>query len=215
MKPYYILLCFFYSMILYPQVSSQDTIPKRQFNYLTTINTIDAAFHLEKENKNYFFCQKVYIRLSNDTVDLGYPTKIKNGWKDLPQYWNQGIDAALRCKPDKKTIFFKGREYFTMQNGYPVTPLPKKLPGEFKNLPRYFHSNIDAAVYLDTNQRMYLFKGDQYVRIKNNKVEEGYPKKLPGEFKKLPKEFCSDIDAVLHRNGNTYFYKNDQCITSR
>ncbi|MCP3930051.1 MAG: hypothetical protein GY705_13235 [Bacteroidetes bacterium] len=177
-------------------------------------NHLDAAFHLEKENKNYFFQQKVYLRLSNNKVDLGYPTKIQNGWKDLPQYWNTGIDAALRCEPTRMTTFFKGREYFTIQNGNPVATFPKKLPGEFKNLPRYFHSNIDAAVCLSSNQRMYLFKGNQYVRIKNNKVEQGYPKKLPGEFKLLPKEFCSDIDAALHHNGDIFFYKNGQYAKS-
>ncbi|MFK7774336.1 MAG: hemopexin repeat-containing protein [Saprospiraceae bacterium] len=178
--------------------------------YLEKDKNIDAAFHLEKENKNYFFCQEVYLRLSNTKIDLGYPTKIQNGWKDLPQYWNTGIDAALRCDDNKKSIFFKGREYFTFQNGYPAAKFPKKLPGEFSKLPRYFHSNIDAAVYLTSNQRMYFFKGNQYVRIKNNKVEQGYPKKLPGEFADLPKEFCSDIDAVLHHKGNIFFYKNGQ-----
>ncbi len=210
MRPYYIFLCFFCSLILNPQIKSQDSVPVIQPIYLEIHNQIDAAFHLEKENKDYFFCQKVYSRLSNNKMDLGYPTKIQNGWKDLPQYWNTGIDAALRCEPTKKTIFFKGREYFIIQNGYPVDTFPRKLPGEFKNLPKYFHSNINAAVYLPSNHRMYLFKGNQYVRIKDNKVEQGYPKKMPGEFKNLPKEFCSDIDAVLHHNGDTLFYKNGQ-----
>lgn len=212
MKAYYIFLCFFCSMILNLQVKSQNSISFNQPTFLEMDNCIDAAFHLEKENKNYLFHQNGYSRLSNTKIDTGYPTKIQNGWKDLPQYWNTGIDAALRCTSNKKTIFFKGREYFTIQNGYPVTALPKKLPGEYKNLPRYFHSNIDAAVYVTSNHRMYLFKGSQYVRMKNNKVEQGYPKKMPGEFKQLPKEFCSDIDAVLHSNGDTFFYKNGKSI---
>ncbi|MFK8004995.1 MAG: hemopexin repeat-containing protein [Saprospiraceae bacterium] len=215
MRAYYIFLCLLCLMFLNQQVKSQDSIPILQPVNLEMANPIDAAFYLEKENKDYFFSQMVYFRLFNNQVDSGYPTKIQNGWKNLPQYWNTGIDAALRCEPNKKTIFFKGREYFIIQNGHRVATVPKKLPGEFKNLPRYFHSNIDAAVYLTTNHRMYLFKGNQYVRIKNNKVEQGYPKKLPGEFKKLPKEYCSDIDAVLHRNGDTFFYKNGQYVKCR
>jgi hypothetical protein len=210
MKNIYIYLCFLSFMLLNQQVKSQGSIPIDTLIYSKINKNLDAAFHLEKENKNYFFFQKVYSRLSNNKMDLGYPTKIQNGWKDLPQYWNTGIDAALRCEPAKKTIFFKEREYFIIQNGYPVDAFPRKLPGEFKNLPKYFHSNIDAAVYLSSNHRMYLFKGNQYVRIKNSKIEQGYPKKLPGEFKELPKAFCSDIDAVLFYKGETFFYKNGQ-----
>ena len=196
------------------QVIKINPKKKNSLKYLNADNNkaLNAAIYLEKENRNYFFRKGQYLRLLGNKIEEGYPTKIHNGWKDLPQYWRTGIDAAIRCEPTKETIFFKGREYFTIQNGYPVSKIPKKLPGEFMNLPRFFHSNIDAGVYLPNIARLYLFKGNQYVRIKLNKVEQGYPKKLPGEWKNLPTEFCSGIEAALHRSGTTYFFKNGKYV---
>lgn len=173
---------------------------------------LDAAHHAKTRGKSYLFQEAFYLRLSNNKVDEGYPTKITNGWKDLPTYWNSGIQAAVRCEAQKKTYFFKDREYFSIQNGYAVFDLPKKLPGEFNNLPSYFHSNIDAGTYISSTHQMYLFKGNQYVRLINNRVEAGYPKKLPGEFTQLPKSFCSDLDAVMYREGSVYFFKSGQFI---
>lgn len=177
--------------------------------------SLDAAFYSKSEDKGYFFREREFLKSSKDKIDAGYPVKIISRWKQLPIHWNTGIDAISRCEPQEKTIFFKGREYLVFQQGYPVKNRPQKLPGEFKNLPSFFHSNIDAAVYLSDNNTLYFFKGDQYVRLKNNRVEQGYPRKLPGEFHKLPQGFYSDVDAVLYRKGYILFYKKGQYIANK
>jgi hypothetical protein len=64
-----------------------------------------------------------YIRLTNTTVDAGYPKPISAGW-NIP--WTTGFDYVFRL-PSGKAYFFKGSEYVrydiaadATDVGYPV-----------------------------------------------------------------------------------------------
>ena len=69
-------------------------------------------------------------------------------------------------------------------------------------LPDELH-NMDAVFTWRRNTKTYFFKGDQYWRYYNNKVDLGYPKKI-SVWGGIPE----DISAVMvWRNGKTYFFK--------
>lgn len=106
--------------------------------------------------------------------------------------------------PDQGTYVFFGKKYYKYKfdvTGKEAPELlsdyPKQLPGGWQNMPDYFHTGIDAAFYYPPTKKTYMFKGGQYIRLSGFKVEAGYPKKLPGGFKGLPKIFQRDIDAAI------------------
>ena len=114
-------------------------------------------------------------------------------WPGMPASFYKGIDAALMRDDNGKIYFFKGSEYVRFSNvsdgvdaGY-----PKPIAGNWKGLPSTFTSGIDAALWRQSNGKIYLFKGNQYVRI--SKVEDGmdagYPKPIAGNWPGMPADF--------------------------
>ena len=93
--------------------------------------------------------------------------------------------------------------------------VPKPIAGNWPGLPPEFQSGIDAAFWM-SNDAVYMFKGDQYVRFTTvgGGVDPGYPKPIAGNWPGLPPEFQSGIDAVLMRKDTNqiYFFKDDQFI---
>ncbi|QQS40408.1 MAG: hypothetical protein IPM63_13700 [Acidobacteriota bacterium] len=71
---------------------------------------------------------------------------------------------------------------------------------------------IDAAFYHPGEKVSYFFQGDHYYRLTETKVDNGFPKKLPGDFKGLPASFHSGIDAAVidPSSGNLYFFKGNK-----
>ncbi len=70
---------------------------------------------------------------------------------------------------------------------------------------------IDAALEWGDG-KVYLFKGDKYVRydIKNDKVDSGYPKLIEETW---PGLWTGGIDAAINwGNGKTYFLKGYEYI---
>lgn len=125
---------------------------------------------------------------------------------------NAQIDAALFHHGVNKTYFFQGNQYYRLTGTQVDAGYPKALPGGWEKLPGNFKTGIDAAVYNTNDNKIYLFKGDEYVRISGVKVEIGYPKKIKGNWKGLPASFYSNIDAAILRGGKTYFFKGDKYV---
>jgi Hemopexin len=126
--------------------------------------------------------------------------------------WTSGIDAALDTTTAGKIYFFKGSHYSrftdtTADSGY---PLP--MPGGWRGLPASWSSGIDAAVAFAPTQKIYLFKGNQYVRVTGTQVDPGYPLRLPGGWRGLPASWHSGIDAALYYEPTQkmYFFKGSQ-----
>ncbi|MEM9990905.1 MAG: hemopexin repeat-containing protein [Bacteroidota bacterium] len=75
-------------------------------------------------------------------------------------------------------------------------------------------SNIDFMKDVDasfaTNHKVYVFKGDEYVRCdkQSGYIDFGYPKKIAKEWPGLFK----NIDAAIYRNGLVYFFKGEKYI---
>ena len=158
----------------YPKAIDQQTWPG-----LPWTDGIDAAVSYGN-GKVYLLKGGAYVRfdIKTDRVDPGYPKPIdQQTWPGLP--WTSGIDAAVNGG-NGKIYLFKGAEYvrFDIQAdrvdpGYPKPIDQQTWPG----LP--WTSGIDAAVEAGGG-KLYLFKGNQYVRfdIASDRVESGYPKPI-------------------------------------
>jgi hypothetical protein len=86
----------------------------------------------------------------------------------------------------------------------------------WQGLPESFYKGIDAALFREDNNRLYFFKGNQYVRFGagSTAVDAGYPKPIAGNWPGLPASFQTGIDAALWResNGAVYFFKGSQYV---
>ena len=153
-----------------------------------------------------------------DGVDAGYPKPIAGNWNGLPASFTSGIDAAFMRESNQKIYFFKGNQYAridtttsTMDAGY-----PKPIAGNWPGLPASFTSGIDAALQRKDNDKIYFFKGDQYVRFSAvaDGVDAGYPTSLDPNWGGMPDDFQEGIDAALWRdsNGAVYLFKGGQYV---
>lgn len=172
----------------------------------------DAAINHHPRGKIYFFKLNQYTRLTDTKVDPNYPTSMPGGWQGLPTSWNSGIDAAVYHGQYNKVYFFKGNQYVRLTDIVVDSGYPRALPGGWQGLPASWHSGIDAALYYEPTGKLYFFKNNQYLRITGTKVDQGYPRALPGGWSGLPASFHSGIDAAVFRNGHTYFFKGDQYV---
>lgn len=139
-------------------------------------NGINAAVPYENTTKGYMWNSGAYLRLSDDTMDSGYPTKMPGGWKNMPVGWGGNVDASIYYPPNKKHYFFKGNEYVRLSGVVVDAGYPAKLPGGWIGMPADFVQGIDAATF--RNNHTYMIKGDSYIRFTNTKVDAGYPKSM-------------------------------------
>ena len=93
---------------------------------------------------------------------------------------------------------------------------PKTIASGWPGLPASFQQGIDAALWRESNGKIYFFKGSQYVRFSNvsDGVDAGYPKPIAGNWNGLPASFTSGIDAALMREDNhkIYFFKGRRYV---
>ncbi|QNL48159.1 hypothetical protein H8S90_15260 [Olivibacter sp. SDN3] len=181
---------------------------------------VNASFARAYNKKIYLFFGRHYARLSEGSpyLDSGYPKPIAGNWKGLPKSFEAGIDAVFQHLSDEKIYIFKGDQYLRYSSipkgvdpGY-----PKPIAGNWKGLPKSFEAGIDTVFQRQSDGKIYIFKGDQYVRMNTIEegVEVGYPKSIALMWPGLPADFQSGIDAALMRkeNGKIYFFKGTQYI---
>ncbi len=167
---------------------------------------IDAAVWREDNGRVYMFKGDQYVRLTDVTVDAGYPKPIEGHWKGLPSSFTAGIDAAVWRRSNGKIYLFKGSQYVrltdtTMDEGY-----PRPIAGNWKGLPSHFEDGIEAALWRESNDKLYFFKGSQYVRLTETEMDAGYPKPIAGHWRDLPPSFTGGISAALmHRARKTVY----------
>ncbi|NET74067.1 MAG: hypothetical protein F6K62_24975, partial [Sphaerospermopsis sp. SIO1G2] len=161
-----------------------------------------------------------YIRYSDrdaSKIDAGYPKKLEGYWGNLPPAFRSGFDSMAELG-NGKIYVTKGDEYIRYSDrdaskidaGY-----PKKLEGYWGNLPPAFRSGFDSMTELG-NGKIYVTKGDEYIRYSDrdaSKIDEGYPKKLEGNWGNLPPAFKSGFDSMAELgNGKIYVTKGDEYI---
>ncbi|MEM7186832.1 MAG: serine hydrolase [Bacteroidota bacterium] len=120
------------------------------------------------------------------------------------------VDAAVYA--NGHSYLFQGDHYFRFTNFNLDEGYPRKINWGWKGLTTSFKNGIDAALYYPATEKIYFFKGNEYVRITGNRVDPGYPKTLPGGWLGLPESFQSGIDAAIFEDGHTYFFKGKQYV---
>jgi len=169
---------------------------------------IDAAVWRGDNNNAYLFSRDWYVRYSNinDGIDEDYPKKISGNWNGLPADFASGIDAALYRNSNNKLYFFKGNQYVRLTGSSMDAGYPLPIAGNWHGLPASFQQGIDAAFLRESNGKIYMFKGSQYVRLTETEMDAGYPKPIAGNWEGLPNDYTSGIDAVLMRVDTSQIY---------
>jgi hypothetical protein len=182
---------------------------------------MDAALWSDTNQKIYFFRSNEYIRVDPDNgwkADPNYPKPIAGNWPGFPTDFANGVDAALWSKPNQKIYFFKGDKYIRVDpnNGWNVDPnYPKPIAGNWPGFPTDFANGVDAALWSDTNNKIYFFKGDQYIRVdpyNGWQVDPNYPKPIAGNWPGFPTDFAEGVNAALwsEPNQKIYFFKKNR-----
>ncbi|MBL8398255.1 MAG: hypothetical protein JNL84_08955 [Candidatus Accumulibacter sp.] len=170
---------------------------------------IDAALWREDNKKVYFFKGDEYVRLSDTTADAGYPKPIAGSWTGLPASFESGIDAACWRKANNKIYLFKGSQYVRLTGATVDDGYPKSIAGNWQDLPASFQSGVDAVVWRESNDKIYMFKGSEYVRITDTKMDAGYPRAIAGNWQGLPASFSNGISAGFTHRGRKALYLFD------
>ncbi|PTX18856.1 hemopexin [Pontibacter mucosus] len=147
---------------------------------------VDAAYFNSSDKKVYIFKGTEYARFSPEakTLDAGYPKPLTDLVKNLPTHWHNGyLDAAFFHPKSKAVFLFKGEEYLQVpagQNKGAGEPQPiSTLVGDWPFA--WGSGNLDAADYNSRENKVYLFRGKEFVVISlegSMKVEPGYPKNI-------------------------------------
>lgn len=160
---------------------------------------VDTIFGTADGNY-YIFKEANYWRLTEDSVESGYPRLIAEDWPGLPN----DIEAAFTWTGNEQTYFFKGDSYWKFFNFEPAENYPKKISEGFEGIP----NDIDAAFVWGGNGKIYFFKGEDYWKFDPSRkppVSNAYPRKISNW------DLPSGIDgAVKWSNKRTYFFKGDQ-----
>jgi len=185
------------------------------------LDRIDGGLHSFKNNKLYMFSEKYYVRYSPGfSLDADYPKPIEGNWPGFPEDFADGIDAVVWSEKNQRIYFFKGSQYIRVNpnNGWAVEPgYPKLIAGNWPGFPVNFTSGIDAALGSKPNQKLYFFKGNQYIRVDPNNgwnVDPGYPKVITGNWPGFPSDFADSVDAAQWSefNERIYFFKGTRYI---
>lgn len=201
-------------------VNSICTFTHAQIGWKAFLNKLDAGVHTVVNNKLYLFSGEYYVRYTGFAMDDGYPKKIAGNWPGFPASFASGVDAALWSGPTGKVYFFKGNQYLRVDPaaGWAVEAgYPKAIAGNWPGMPAGFAAGVDAALWSQPNQRVYFFKGNQYVRVDPAAgwaVEAGYPKPIAGNWPGFPASFAAGIDSAAwgEPNQRIYFFKGTRYV---
>ncbi|CAG9863528.1 unnamed protein product [Phyllotreta striolata] len=160
--------------------------------------TFDTIFN-SAEGHTYVFKGDKYWKLTEDSVEPGYPRLISDSWIGLPGH----IDAAFTYK-NGKTYFFKGSKYWRYKGKKADGAYPKEISEGFTGVP----DDVDTAMVWSGNGKLYFFKGSKFWRFDPSQrppVKNTYPKPI-SNWDGVP----DNLDAAFQwTNGYTYFYKDN------
>ncbi len=139
-------------------------------------------------------------------------------WPGMPENFYRSMDASLWSDTNQKIYFFKRNEYIRVDpyNGWRVDPdYPKPIAGNWPGFPSDFANGVDASLWSDKNQKIYFFKGNQYIRVdpyNGWNVDPNYPKPIAGNWPAFPSDFAESVNASLwsDKNQKIYFFKRNR-----
>ena len=206
------LSCLFFAL-LFMTITRSSAMAECSFDSMALLG--NGKVYVTKGNE--------YVRYSSagaTEMDEGYPQLITGGnWGDLPPAFRSGFDSMALLDNDKVYVT-KGDQYIRyadaeatkIDEGYPQ-PITE---GSWGDLPPVFSSGFDSMALLG-NGKVYVTKGDQYVRYSGagaTEMDEGYPQLISGgNWGDLPPAFRSGFDSMaLLGNGKVYVTKGDRYI---
>jgi hypothetical protein len=103
----------------------------------------------------------------------------------------EGLAWMATLEPDAKVSWI----YEPKTVSITAAPWPN---APWAGLPReLYQQKIDAALWRESNGKIHMFNGDEYVRLTETQVDDGYPKPIAGNWTGLPSSFEHGIDAVF------------------
>ncbi|XP_069467608.1 matrix metalloproteinase-21 [Ambystoma mexicanum] len=149
-------------------------------------NDIDAFVHVWTWTKDetYFFKGTQYWRYDSEndqayTEDIQgkrYPKLISEGFPNIPS----PIDTAFYDRRDQHIYFFKDSYVFAfdVNRNRLAKMYPRRITDVFPAISRSNHpmGNIDASYYSYTHSAIFLFKGEEYWKVANEKDRLQNPK---------------------------------------
>jgi len=198
-----------------------------------------ACFEEPSINEAYFFSGDQYCRVKytpdTNVEEITYgPTAIAREWKTLVEAGFTTVDAAFAIRdPDHEhqVYFFSGTQYVRVKF-LPGTPTEEILNGPtdivngWASLDRAGFDTVDAVLPISDPQyegQVYVFRGDQYVRVKVNpgvhrgdvitygpaSIAENWPSLVDAGF-------ANGVDAILSTaaqpgfEDQAYFFNGDR-----
>ncbi|MEU9703491.1 hemopexin repeat-containing protein [Streptomyces sp. NPDC047981] len=176
-----------------------------------------AAVSWPNDKTYLFFDDDTYTRydsVSGAREDSGLPL---SNWPRLPRspdafvWWGAGKAYAFTGhtyvryddpSDGVEVLYLPPNPPFTVEAGWPGLPTG---PGGGAD----WRTGIDAAVNWG-NGKLYLFKGDSYVRydITADRVDPGYPRTIAGNWTGV---FSTGLDAVAYPGGRfAYFFRGGE-----
>ncbi|XP_011164510.2 matrix metalloproteinase-2 isoform X2 [Solenopsis invicta] len=185
-----------------PRIRHRWTPPQRDDVPNKCDTSYDAISIIRREV--FVFKGRYLWRIGDQGIYEGYPAEITRLFNLPPDI--DHVDAVYE-RPDKKIVFFIGREYyvFDANNLEPGYPKPLTYLGLPESLEKIDLEKIDGAMVWGHNGRTYFFSGSMYWRFDEsvNYVELDYPRDMS-----MFAGVGNDIDAVFQwKNGKTYFFK--------
>lgn len=185
-------------------------------NNFATNGSIDAAF-VTTGGKTILFSGDQYIRYADteyEYVDEGYPKSIiphleEEGLQASLSGMGQAVDAAFQSRAGH-VFLFKGNQSYHSGWESPLAPLREMLKINPQPISAPFNAILGA-----TDGKVYLFKGDEYIRytdFEQEFIDEGYPKPIKDNWGNLPTEFELELDGAFVFEGKTYLTKSDQHV---
>lgn len=179
---------------------------------------ITAALTRDEGHSYHFFSDGTYARINSGQYRYapGYPKSLPGGWRNLTgDFANGRMTAATRYDRDQKRYYMFAKPqhssvltYARLSNVTVLRGYPKNMPGGWKNIPIDWRQNLDAAFFDSTRIRsssgteyndIFLFKGDEVLKLNGVTAVSGYPKKIAQEFPLLPAGWTSNFDAAYER----------------
>jgi len=189
-----------------PSSTTRTTTPRRPPPTTSGINNrelcgskLDVLITLY-DDTTYAFKGNKYWKLTETSVEPGYPRSISANWEGLPG----NLDAAFTWT-NGRSYFFKGSQYWRFTDGSRDAGYPKDMSAGFSGIP----SNIDAAFVWPFNDKIYFFKGSKYWKFDPEAqppVDDSYPRDA-SNWDGIP----DNLDTALqYSNDKVYFFKDGQ-----
>ena len=140
------------------------------------------------------------------------PIQIENIFPSL-----SSVDTVFRRHNDEYLVFFHGDRFTIYDNNNNLIDKSRRINDGFQNINEKL-THIDAALIWPANKKLYIFKGEDYWRMRQLSnldyiAEYGYPLKIAAKWNGLPDTIDSAfqwINNKIYFTRGEYYYRWDE-----